>query len=548
MSDQPLESALRHYADGDMQQAHASALEVLNVDPKNAQALHLMGLIELARGQAETALDYLRRSVEADPGNAEFHNNLGVVLRASALHEEAEGHFRAASGLDPENATAAYNLGTSLLSREQFDDAEKCFRQAIASDGEYADPHCQLGDVLARRGGIKEAMPWWRKAIELDPNHGAAHLFIGYALSSMGHGGDAAPFLARAVELNPRDARPHWLLGNVLQLQQWYEPAIEHFKKAIAFDPECGQAYQGLCQSLAARGRSAEAIEAGRRGIQLEPNSVDAHNAMAIAFERAGRKNEAAVCYRTAARLQPDVQRWKYNVAAFSESKDAPPAAPADYLTGLFGEYAASFDNHLVGELKYRVPEQLLAAVRSVLDAGSADSAGPLDVRSRGQFALDILDLGCGTGLVGQLFKPLARSLVGVDLVPQMIQRARERNIYDSLHEAEINSFLANSADAVDLILAADVFIYIGDLSSIFPQVSRILRPGGLFAFSIESQEEPGYRLRMSRRYTHSVEYVRELARTCGLTEASVQEQALRQEDGKDVAGWVVVLRKPDGV
>ncbi len=489
-----------------------------------------MGLIQLAQHNIASALDHLRRSVQSDPTNAEFHNNLGVILRSEQKLDEAQSHFKRAAELDPQNATALYNCGTSLQFRDDLAGAEKFFRQAIAVDNEYADPCCQLGDILARQNNLKEGLSWWRKAIELDPNHASAHLFIGYALSSSGHPQDAATMLSRAAQLMPDDSRPHWLLGNVLQRHQRYDAAIESFQRAAALDPKCAPAYRGLCQSLAMRNRVPEALEAGRYAIQLDPDSVDAYNAMAIAFERSGRKNEAAVCYRTAARLDPGAEKWKYSAAAFSEAKDTPPAAPRDYLLGLFGEYAASFDQHLVHELKYRAPEHLLAAVRSL---------SPND-------HMDILDLGCGTGLAGELFKPFARWLVGVDLVPQMIEQSRQRNIYDELHQEELHTFLRAAEKTFDLILAADVFIYIGDLSNIFPHVCRILRAGGLFAFSIERQDDPGYRLRVSRRYTHNIEYIRDLARAHALTETFVQEHSLRQEDGKDVAGWIIVLRKSD--
>jgi predicted TPR repeat methyltransferase len=135
--------------------------------------------------------------------------------------------------------------------------------------------------------------------------------------------------------------------------------------------------------------------------------------------------------------------------------------------------------------------------------------------------------------------------MVGVDLVPQMVEASRRRGVYDEVVEAEIEPYLKSTDRTFDLIVAADVFIYIGDLAEIFSSAAaRVLRPGGLFAFSLEMQEEPGFRLRPSRRYTHNIDYVRELAAANGLAEVSSQRAPLRLEQAREVMGWIVVLRK----
>jgi SAM-dependent methyltransferase len=136
-------------------------------------------------------------------------------------------------------------------------------------------------------------------------------------------------------------------------------------------------------------------------------------------------------------------------------------------LLGVFGEYAPTFEEHLVGKLKYRVPEQLVQAIGATSAAATGDGK------------LDISDLGCGTGRVGELFRPLARSIIGVDLVPQMIVKSRERGVYDEVVQSEVAEFLHETDRRFDLILAADVFIYIGDLASVFEGAVKVLQPAG---------------------------------------------------------------------
>ena len=161
---------------------------------------------------------------------------------------------------------------------------------------------------------------------------------------------------------------------------------------------------------------------------------------------------------------------------------------------------------------------------------------------------LNVIDLGCGTGLCGPLFRNIAARLVGVDLSSRMLEKARERHVYDELREADIIDALQNSANAFDLVLAADVFVYVGDLAPVFAACNKASRQGGLFAFSVESVESGNYVLRASGRYGHSLCYIRELAGKHGFDIATVRETMIRKEGQQPIPGHVFVLnKKPDG-
>jgi predicted TPR repeat methyltransferase len=198
-------------------------------------------------------------------------------------------------------------------------------------------------------------------------------------------------------------------------------------------------------------------------------------------------------------------------------------------VASLFDHYADTFDRHLLGTLGYRGPQLLHDAV---VAAGVA--AGPLD----------IADLGCGTGLCGPLFKPMARTLVGVDLSSRMVHQARERKVYDELFVEELTEFLAARAKRFDLAVAADVLSYFGDLSGVLAAASQALREGGLFAFTLEKHDGPGHVLNPTRRYAHSIEYVRSVLLSAKLREVSAEEEVLRTQNKRDVPGWVVVLQR----
>ncbi|EFH09444.1 MFS transporter [Teichococcus cervicalis] len=209
----------------------------------------------------------------------------------------------------------------------------------------------------------------------------------------------------------------------------------------------------------------------------------------------------------------------------------APERAPAAYVRDLFDQYAPRFDEELTRRLAYRTPQALAAllAAQGVAPAG----------------ALDILDLGCGTGLSGLALAPFARRLEGLDLSPRMLAAAARTGCYAALHEADLLDFLPTRAASYDLIAAADVLNYLGDLGPALAAIATALRPGGLAAFSVETGDVSPYALGEGLRYRHALPHLRGLCAAAGLGLLAGQESVLRQERGHDVAGALLLLRRP---
>lgn len=206
-------------------------------------------------------------------------------------------------------------------------------------------------------------------------------------------------------------------------------------------------------------------------------------------------------------------------------------AMPAPYVAALFDDYAARFDRHLVEELGYRGPPLIRAAV--------LQAAGPR------RFAR-ALDLGCGTGLMGDAVRDLVDVLDGVDLSPAMLAEAERRQVYDSLEAGEIVQALATRAGAShDLVLAADVFVYVGALDDILLGVARVLRPGGLVAFSVQRSADLPVRLGADLRFAHSAAHVAAALAAAELACLSLDAVSTRRDAGVDVPGLVAVARKP---
>ena len=207
-----------------------------------------------------------------------------------------------------------------------------------------------------------------------------------------------------------------------------------------------------------------------------------------------------------------------------------PPRAPDRCIVQLYERFAEFYEQNMCTDLEYQAPARLAEALDAELDA-VAD--------------LDVLELGCGTGLAGQHLRRRARRLVGIDLSPDMVVHAQATGLYDAIEVAEITEWLtrADTPD-FDLIAACDTLIYFGDLGQVLMPAAKRIRAGGTLAFTVERGDAAPFRLTDSGRYVHTESHVRAVAQEAGLAVASITEGLLRYEYGEDVIGLVVVLRR----
>jgi len=293
--------------------------------------------------------------------------------------------------------------------------------------------------------------------------------------------------------------------------------------------PDFAEGWNHLGLVIDEAGDGEAAMECWRKAIALQPDYAEPHNHLALVLDRNGDSAGAIAAWKEAARLRPDWIEPQYYLASASEGA-APASAPARYVTRLFDKYAREFDRHLLRQLEYKVPDLIAQAIG----------------RAGVQHADEVIDLGCGTGLSGVTVRALAGRMVGVDLSPKMIEMARERNIYDELVAGDLMDVLKERKGDVDLVLAADVFVYVGELSEVFAAIKSALRPGGVLAFSVEKirESEGDLVLRESRRFSHSRSYIEGLVEKTGLELIELTDAVLRV-DGRDIIkGMIVVVRK----
>jgi predicted TPR repeat methyltransferase len=201
-----------------------------------------------------------------------------------------------------------------------------------------------------------------------------------------------------------------------------------------------------------------------------------------------------------------------------------------DYVRDTFDSFAESFDS-VLARLNYQAPQQV------------AEIVGAL---CRGQKVANMVDLGCGTGLVGPMVREYCDHLIGVDLSKKMMQYAGAREVYDQLVCAELGEYLQYiGPGTLQLAVSADTLCYVGALETVFAGLAQALCEGGAFVGTVESSDEDGdYILDESGRFKHRLDYVNRCAAAYGLQMRVANKTVLRLELGVPVSGLVFVLER----
>lgn len=288
-----------------------------------------------------------------------------------------------------------------------------------------------------------------------------------------------------------------------------------------------------FARDLKVKGDLAAAADLLSQAIDLAPNFTSAWFTLGELREELGEPEAAAAAFRGARTSDADD---RHGASLRLMRLGATPLAgmPPGYVQALFDQYAPRFESALIDDLGYRGPALLFRAVLSVRAA----------VRKPAFFSRAI-DLGCGTGLAALAFAGQVDHFSGVDLSPRMIELACATGLYAELDVADMLQGLRDRPDAsVDLVLAADAMIYVDDLRPVLTEAARVLRPGGLLAFTTETHEGEGVILGDGLRYAHAASYARATVVAAGLELSLLEELSARNEHDVPVPGLVVVATK----
>jgi len=301
------------------------------------------------------------------------------------------------------------------------------------------------------------------------------------------------------------------------------DDAIAGFRAAVRFAPEMAEAWNNLGVAQDEADLTENALKSYGKAIAIQPDYASPHLNLGISLQKSRQFSKAEDHYSKVLKIQPDNEIAKFMRQSI-RGDETPDAAPVEHVRNIFDQCAQNFETILVDDLEYKTPDLLFSLVRPYLTE-----------------KMTILDLGCGTGLGAQLYRPFAKSLTGVDVSEKMLEKASEKKIYNRLGVFDILQDWVFPAK-FDLIYSSDVFVYFGNLDTIIKSASVYLVNGGLIAFSVEklTDSTSGYQLYPSGRYAHSQNYVQECLSRHELKIVELGEIDIRNQSGNPVKGFLI--------
>ncbi|QOP41398.1 methyltransferase domain-containing protein [Sulfurimonas marina] len=329
------------------------------------------------------------------------------------------------------------------------------------------------------------------------------------------------------IKLDSSESDDYLNLANSYKNNKDYKNALVYLKKAIKVDNNCYKCYHQIADVYDKLNKYEQSLFYLQKAIKIFPDFYDALFSMAQCYRKM--KNEQKMLEYLHKTLEKRQEHPGANHLLASLNRETSSKYSSEYVEDLFDRYADHFENHLMNSLNYQVP----TIIRKKLQFLNP----PRDSK--------VLDLGCGTGLLGKNIVDLFPNLVGVDISTNMIEETRKKEIYTTLYINDIHDFLFKNVKKFDLIIAADVFIYIGDLQGVFSSVKKSLSNNGYFIFTIELSSETNtsnHQLAKSGRFSHTMEYVESLCKENGFDVIGKEEIILRQENKTGQKGVIFTL------
>ena len=466
------------------------------------------------------------------------------------------------AGKPPSNKKDCLALADQLTQAREWRHAESCYKSCLRKEPQDFQTLMKLGYVQACAGKLAQAVSTYTACAQLDSQNIQLLNNLAAMCLALHQPVEASDHARAAIKLNERDPNSHYLLAESLSILKdsesefHYEQALIHYQdvkldshslvkigrslrltnrlegaigtlhKAIQANPNLPGAYFELAQSLEQNDQSELAKRAYRRTLELAPKHSEALANYAELMARTGRLDKSAWAYRRLARLFPDNPSFQHLLKANSGETTA--GVDENYIKDVFDAYSTDFEDHLVNTLGYQAHQQLHELYTQHFTKSN----------------LRIMDLGCGTGLCGALFRPLAQYIIGIDLSQGMLEEAKKKNIYDNLILSELVSALSNEYQTQDLLIAADVLIYVGALESLFGAAKHALKDHSHLLFSVESMKGHGLKLDSSGRYKHSKSYIEDLCEEHHFKITAAEEVVIRTESQRPVYGINFLLEK----
>ena len=428
----------------------------------------------------------------------------------------------------PKHLFAWKVLAAVLKQNGRINESILISQKSVQLDPQDAEAHNNLGTLLQQQGKLKEAEASYGKAIELKPDFTHAHFNLGNMLKVLGRLKEAEVSYRKAITFKPNYAEVYNNLG-VLQLQQGrLKEAEASYSKAITFKPNYAEAHINLGKALNIQGKLKEAEASFRQAITLEPDLAVAHYNLGKVYKKISKKSKAIECFEKTLKLSSeDLLGAALQLATLGKRK-IPVKTPEKFMHEFYKKKSKNWDNF-----------EKTNTYRGHLLIENAFKKTHITSKK-----IDILDMGCGTGSLAKILRPYARTLVGVDLSPDMLFKAEEICLYDALYKKDLNQYLSEVLNHYDTIVAAAVLIHFYDLDNIFLLIKESLKLNGKFIFSIFEETKKKKDLNSFLMYAHSDNYITSLANSLNLKTIYKQKDIHEYHNGVSVPSIIYVLEK----
>jgi tetratricopeptide (TPR) repeat protein len=304
-SGQALRLAVNFHQAGNLAEAETLYRRVLQAEPRNAEVLHLLGLVAHQLGRNDLAVDYIRQALRVRPEFPAALNNLGICLKDLGRLDEAIANYQQALRLNPDFAEAYYNLGNVLRDQGKLDQAITSYQHALRRKPNYVEAYNNLGNALEDLGKVEEAIANYQQALRLRPNHAEAYNNLGNALKIQGRFEEAISNHQQALRLKPNFAEAYNNLGNALMGLGKVEEAVASFRQAVRLKPELAGAHNNLGNGLRSLWKDEEAVTSYQQALRIMPSYADAHSNLGVSLTELGRIDEAIASFHEAIRWNP---------------------------------------------------------------------------------------------------------------------------------------------------------------------------------------------------------------------------------------------------
>lgn len=559
-----LANAWKLQHEGNLTQAITLYEQILSQNPQHLQAHHLQALAHAQLGDLDNAIFFFKKALELQPNDPVLHNNLANAYKQTHQLKQAIGHYERAIELLPDYAQAHNNLAGIMAQNGSYKEALHHYIKAVHAEPDFAAAHFNLGLLLIKNNQLQAAETQFKNVLALNPEHVESQFYLGVFDLEAGRLQQAEQAFQNVLLHETNHVQALTNMGVVALKKHENQQAIDYFSKALAIDNDHNEARNNLAATFMHHDRFENALMHYDVLLSKEPDNIEYLYNSGVAQMALGHLNEAiqhfehllhkkddhfaalnnlaAIYIRMDDRIKaqellqraiaanPDDKASQHMLRALTGANETAETCP-DYAENLFNNYALYYDQHVQKYLHYSLPNQIVR----VLDE--------LHIKS----VAHTLDLGCGTGLSGQVLRDISQTLDGVDIAEKMLAEARAKNIYDTLIEAEALRFLKQTNISYGLIVAADVLPYFGDLDPLFKAISEHLTRDGYFIFTTEISTLPPWQLQQSARFSHHPDYLQQLANKYDLQNRSQQQVVARQQEGRDLSVLVIALQKTSG-